>query len=296
VGEPIIVEARRGDVVEARHRVHAVAVRGEDVVVVAGEPELVTFLRSSAKPIQALPLVRARPDLDEEEIAIACASHAATPDQVAVVRRLLADAPAAENELECGPDPTPVEHNCSGKHAGFLALCRAMDWPSEGYRLARHPCQRAMRDEVARAAGVEPSAVPAAVDGCGVLTFALPLVASARMFGRLPELDGGERAVAAMRRHPELLRGRVAADVLLMSRLDGWAAKGGAEGLFCACSADGVGLALKVEDGSFRAILPAVAEMLRLLGIDPANLGHVTIESSHGEVVGAVDVAHASAI
>lgn len=104
---------------------HAVAVAGGAVVAAAGEPRLLTFLRSSAKPVQALPLVRARPDLDDREIAIACASHLGGSEQIEAVRRLLAAAPAREDELETGPEPTPIGHNCSGKHAGFLALCRA---------------------------------------------------------------------------------------------------------------------------------------------------------------------------
>ncbi len=207
------------------------------------------------------------------------------------MRRLLAMAPAEEQELECGADPSPVEHNCSGKHAGFLALCRANGWPSAGYRLRSHPCQQAMLEEVATAAAVEQDAIVTEVDGCGVATFALPLWRAAAMFGRLPSLDGGPRVVAAMRAHPEMLRGPVAADALLIQSHDGWAAKGGAEGLFCACSQDGVGLALKVEDGAFRAVLPALAEVLRRLGVDPAGLGETPVENSRGERVGALRVA-----
>ena len=97
-----------------------------------------------------------------------------------------------------------------------------------------------------------------AVDGCGVPTYAFTLD-RARAFGELPRLDGGDRVVAAMRAYPELLRGPVAADVKLIRTLPGWIAKGGAEGLLCACSADGLAVVLKVEDGSFRAILPALA-------------------------------------
>jgi L-asparaginase II len=94
-----------------------------------------------------------------------------------------------------------------------------------------------------------------------------------------------------MRAHPELLLGVVAADTSLMASVPGWIAKGGAEGLLCACSADGLGLALKVEDGAFRAILPALAEVLRRVGVDPGDLGTVAIESSQGEVVGRVATA-----
>jgi L-asparaginase II len=291
VPEPIVVEVTRGPVVEARHRVHAAVLEGAQLVLGAGDVGLVSYLRSSAKPLQALPLVRARPDLDDELIAIACASHLARPEQLAAVRRLLGQAPAGEDELECGPEPTPLEHNCSGKHAGFLALCRARGWDAAGYRLAGHPCQEAMLAQVAAAAGRAPETIPTAVDGCGVVTFALPLRDAAAAFGRLPALEGGDRVLAAMRAHPALLRGPVAADALLIGALDGWVAKGGAEGLFCACSADGVALALKVEDGAFRAVLPALAEVLRRLGLDAGLLGPSLVESSRGEVVGELRVA-----
>ena len=154
------IVVRRGGVVEATHLVHAVAVRDGAVVEQAGDAERLAYLRSSAKPFQALPLVRARDDLTTAEIAIASASHLASPEQLAAVRSLLAKAPATEDELECGPEPTPLQHNCSGKHAGMLALCRANGWASGGYRLATHPVQLACRDEVAGAADVESEELP----------------------------------------------------------------------------------------------------------------------------------------
>lgn len=289
--DPISVLATRGSVVEARHVVHAVAVDRDGVVVAeAGDPALVTYLRSSAKPLQALPLIRARPDLPDHLIAIACASHLALPDQLSAVRELLALAPADEDELETGAEPSRVEHNCSGKHAGFLALCRSRGWESRGYSEADHPCQQEMLNEVAAAAELSPGAIPTARDGCGVPTFAVTLERAARLFGRLPELDGGRRAMEAMRAHPDLLRGPVAADVVLIKTLAGWVAKGGAEGLFCAVSADGVGVALKVEDGSFRAILPALAEFLARLGLEIDDYREVPLENSRGELVGALRV------
>lgn len=256
------------------------------VVAEAGDAGRVCFLRSSAKPFQALPLVRARDDLTDEEIAIASASHLASPEQLAAVRSLLAKAPADVDELECGPDPTPLEHNCSGKHAGMLALCRAHGWASGGYRLETHPVQHACRAVIAEAADATPEELPTAVDGCGVPTFALPLERAALLFGRLEQLDGGARVAAAMRSHPELVRGPLAADTLLMRELEGWTAKGGAEGLLCACGPDGLGLALKVEDGAMRAMRPALAELLRRLGFETGELGVVPVENSRGELVG----------
>jgi L-asparaginase II len=284
--DPIVVEAIRGGVVEARHRVHAVAVRDGNVVEAAGGPSLVTYFRSAAKPLQALPVVRARPELTDPEIAIACASHLARPEQLEPVRRLLERAEASEDDLECGPEPTRIEHNCSGKHAAMLLLCRERGWPTRDYRLAEHPCQQAMLAEVAAAAEAAPARIGLAVDGCGVPTFALPLERMAHAFTRLAGLEGGARVERAMAAFPELIRGPLAADTLLMRTLPGWVAKGGAEGLLCAASPDGLGLALKAEDGSTRALRPALAAFLGRLGLASGELGVVEVENSRGERVG----------
>lgn len=286
--DPIEVVVRRGGVDEATHVVHAVVVRDGVVVEEAGDPNRVAFLRSAAKPFQALPLVRARDDLTAEEIAIASASHLASPEQLAAVRSLLAKAPAEEAELECGPEATALEHNCSGKHAGMLALCRTKGWAAGGYRLGTHPVQHGCMAEVASAADVPEEEIPTAVDGCGVLTFALPLERMALMFARLEQVDGGSRVAAAMRAHPELIRGPMAADTALMRELEGWTAKGGAEGLLCAAGPGGSGIALKVEDGSMRAMRPALAELLRRLGLETGELGVEPLENSLGEIVGEI--------
>lgn len=284
--ETIVIEATRGSEVEARHHVHAVAVSGGKIVDSCGDPALVTYLRSSAKPLQAVPVIRARPDLDDAEIAIACASHLHRPEQLDPVRRMLAKALAAEDDLECGAEPTRLEHNCSGKHAGMLLLCRQMGWPPTDYRLAGHPCQSAMLAEVAAAAEVEPSSIPTAVDGCGVVTYALALERMAHAFSRLEVLEGGSRAADAMRAYPELIRGPGAADTELMRLGRGWVAKGGAEGLLCAVSPEGLAVALKVEDGSTRAVRTGLAAFLSRLGYDVDDLGRVPVTNSRGEVVG----------
>ena len=290
---PIEVVVRRGSVVEARHRVHAVAWHECAVVEQSGDPRLVSFLRSSSKPIQALPLVRAREDLDTRDIAIACASHRAEPAQLDAVRRLLAKAPARERELECGIQegrpPDPLHHNCSGKHAGMLALCRARGWRSEGYRHEAHRVQRAMTAAHAEAAGVHEDSMPTAVDGCGVVTFALSLERTAAAFSRLRALAGGERIAEAMRAHPELIGGAGQADTELMRALPGWIAKGGAEGLMCAAGPDGLGVALKVEDGTHRPMRPALHAFLGLLGLElPDEFARVPVQNAHGEHVGEV--------
>jgi L-asparaginase II len=287
--EPVLVEVVRGGVVEARHRVHAVAVSDGKIVASAGDPEFATLFRSSAKPIQALPLVRMSPDLGDAEIAIACASHLHRPDQLEPVRSLLAAAGAAEHDLECGPEPTRLEHNCSGKHAGMLLLCRVNGWPMRDYRLLAHPCQQAMLADVAAAADVAPDSLPTAVDGCGVVTFGLTLERMAGSFSRIESLEGGRRVADAMRARPELVRGAGAPDTELMRMQGGWVAKGGAEGLLCAAR-DGLGIALKAEDGAQRPLGPALDAFLAALGFDPGDLAQASVVNSRGEVVGEVRV------
>jgi L-asparaginase II len=289
--EPLSVSVRRGDVIEAIHRVHAVAVQDGAVVAEAGNSALVAFMRSSSKPLQAIPLARARDDVDERDLAIASASHLADEAQLAAVRALLAKAPASENELECGPEgnpPSRLKHNCSGKHAGMLALCRAKGWRSEGYRLEGHRVQREMLVVHAEAAEVAEDEIPTGVDGCGVITFALTLERMAHAFSRLPQLDGGERVAAAMRTHPDLIRGPLAPDTRLMKALPGWIAKGGAEGLLCAAGPDGLGVALKSEDGTGRPLGPAVAAFLRQFDLDLGDLAVMPITNSRGDRVGEV--------
>ena len=128
--------------------------------------------------------------------------------------------------------------------------------------------------------------MPTAADGCGIVTFALPLERMAHAFSRFHELDGAGRAVAAMRAHPELIRGPEAADTVLLQTQAGWIAKGGAEGLLCAASPEGVGVALKIEDGATRAVRSALAAFLARLGLDSGELAEVPVRNSLGEVVG----------
>ena len=285
----IAVTVRRGSLVEAVHRVHAVVVEEGRITESAGDPGLVTLYRSSSKPLQALPLARERDDVTEVELAIACASHRAEPPQLEAARSLLERAPATEADLELGPQegrgPSLLSHNCSGKHAGFLAVCRARGWPIEGYRLASHPLQQLLLGEIAAAADLDEGEVVTAVDGCGVPTFGMSLERMAYTFSRLARLEGGGRIVAAMTAHPELIGyERGATDTDLMRLRPGWIAKGGAEGLICAATPEGVGIALKVEDGNMRALRPALAALLGL-GDD---FGAVLLLNSRGERVGEV--------
>jgi L-asparaginase II len=275
---------RRGSILECVHEVHAVAARDGEVVAAAGEPSLPASLRSSAKPIQALLLARAREDLQDEELAIAAASHFGTPVHVEAVRRLLAATGGREEELRCGLQqgrpPEPIYHNCSGKHAAMLAVCRANGWPLDDYRDDDHPLQQALLAEIASATELEPGDVGTGPDGCGVVCFAVPLERAAAAFSRFERLDGGDRIAAVMRERPELIGGEGATDTELMRTRPGWIAKGGAEGLMCAASSDGLGLTLKVADGNSRALRPALATFGDGLGLDLPAFAEVSVKDS----------------
>jgi L-asparaginase II len=241
-------------------------------------------MRSAAKPIQAMPLARARDDLDDRDLAIASASHLADEAQLTAVRALLAKAPATEDDLECGAfEGSTLKHNCSGKHAGMLALCHANGWPYEGYRLATHECQQTMLAELERVAGTDD--IQTAVDGCGVVNFALPLSRMATAFSRVDE-----RVADAMRAYPELIRGPQAPDTVLMQSFDGWYAKGGAEGLICAASSDGLAFVLKVEDGHPRGLRPALAAFLDMIDLPGSVFGATPLRNSRDELVGEVTI------
>jgi L-asparaginase len=274
---------------ESRHRIHAVRTRpGGETAEARGNAGLVTFMRSAAKPIQALLLVRAYEDLAEEDIAIACASHHARAEQVAAVRELLARAGATEDDLECGAvDGSRVNHNCSGKHAGFLCVCAAQGLPFQDYRLRNHRVQIQVLAALDEAAGLGGEQIPTAVDGCGVPTFGLSLERMAASFGRLVrhDLEGAERITAAMKAHPALVEGPGSAATEVMQAVPGAIAKGGAEGVLCIGLDDGSALALKAEDGSSRGLLPAAAALL-----DLTDLRVSTIRNSRGEAVGEISV------
>jgi L-asparaginase II len=306
-----VVRCMRGGVVESEHRV-AWCVTGSSVTEAwPGSADLVTFARSAVKPFQALSSVRAgvleRFGLGERHLAVACASHGGSDVHVALVAEILASCGLDESALGCGPSvprdpsievpPSRIRHNCSGKHALGLARCVHEGWPVSEYLAAEHPLQAALRAEVAAATQ---RADGEAVDGCGMRTFALPLHAMARGFGRLaggqlgPDAD---RVVAAMGSNPGLVGYAGTIDTELMAGEDGLVAKVGAEGLLCIGLPDGRGVAMKALDGAHRPVPPAAVWLARaVLGLRAdthalANLDAPPVLNSRGDVVGRLEVA-----
>lgn len=320
----------RGDLVESLHRVSVAVVDAQGgVVATAGDPDLVTFMRSAAKPFQAIPLVAdgviERFAITTEELALACASHSSERRQVELIRRFLQRIGCAEGELACGAHqplarelvfgnpggavetapPSPLASNCSGKHTGMLALARHHGWDTAGYHRSGHPVQQRIKREVARYVGVAESAIGEGVDGCGVVSFALPLAAMARGAARLVDpADQTARAVAqAMLAHPDLVAGRGRFCTELMQRYpQRILAKVGAEGIYLAALLErGLGVALKVEDGSGRAAIVALAAVLDQLGLDPAPsaalpaFARLPLSNTRDELVGVMRPAGALA-
>jgi L-asparaginase II len=283
-----LVRVVRSGLEEAVHvgDVAAVDAHG-DLVGVAGQPELVVFARSAMKPLQAaVSLAHAPFGFTQEEVAVMCGSHNGEPVHVEAVRSALARAGVAEGALRCpparpldpgsfAPEPRPVFHNCSGKHAAMLAACRAQGWDEERYPEPDHPLQRRVTKSVREGSGQ--ADVVVGVDGCGVPVHGVPLRAMALLFARLADPDrwgelgaSVERVVRAMRAHPYLVGGRRRLETAVMEAVDGVVVKGGAEGLVCATLlGPRVGVAVKVRDGSARATGPALLHALAELGALP---------------------------
>ena len=312
------VEERRGGIVETRHRVHAAVVDAEGrLVAEAGDPGLVTFWRSGAKPFQAFPLVAdgvvGSFGMTLPELAITCASHSSEPAQVQLVRDLLGKIGCSERDLMCGPHPplspavaqdyatrgvrlTAVYSNCSGNHTAMLALARHHGWPVEFYTRLEHPVQQRCLAEVSRWSGVPQEHVGTAVDGCGVVCFALPLRNMAWAYARLGTGDGGrgKGIVEAMIRHPELIAGEGRPCTEMMRAHPGrLVVKVGAGGVYCGVlTQEGLGTALKVEDGHGESAVLAMVTILSELGLrpQPETLRTRAIVNTRGETVGELRV------
>lgn len=295
-GRPALeVRFTRGRVLESKHRVHAVVSGASEGLVGSwGDPGWITVLRSVAKPFQALPLVAdgaaQRFGLSAEEIALCCGSHNSEEVHMEAARSILRKAGVPEALLVCGAHApllaarrdelsaagtplTPLMSNCSGKHAGMLALAAFHGWPLRGYECMDHPLQQRMGREMARWTGVTPGGMAWEIDGCGVPTFALPLSALARAAARLAvaacEEGPPRRVVRAMTRHPFMVAGTGRLCTRLMEEERGRVfAKVGAEGVYVAGDLErGLGVALKVEDGAWRAAPPALMEVLDRAGM-----------------------------
>jgi L-asparaginase II len=316
---PVLATVWRGDVVEARIRGHVVVGDAAgDPITFAGDPLSASTLRSCVKPLQALPFVRLAADklgASPAEIAIACASHQGEDEHLAVVRGLLGKANVPEEALGCGPQlpsdeptarrllasggvPKPIHNNCSGKHAAMLATCAVMGWPLDGYMDLEHPCQQAVTAAMSEMLDVDLSQAPRGIDGCGLTTFGLTLLALASGFASAASDPAFQRCQEAMAAHPFLVAGTGRFDTALLevagTRLT--AKIGGAAVWAAVVRPGGPGIAIKLEAGGGETIPVAAIAVLQHLGVLPADLpdrlrpfARLTLRNWAGRGVGVID-------
>jgi L-asparaginase II len=332
--EPL-VEVKRGGITESRHRGHIVAVDPDGQIVASlGARETVTYLRSSAKPHQAIPLIVSgaadRFGFNDKEIALACASHSGEPIHTEVAASMLKKIGLPPEALKCGvhepfspevarelrekgEQPNVLQNNCSGKHAGMLALALHLGAPTETYDRPDNPVQLAIGEVLSEFSDIAIEDVAVGTDGCGVPVFGITVKAMALMYARLvappSRFDAQTKAacariVSAMTSYPELIGGtRDRLDTEIMRAAQGrLISKVGAEGVYTVGvlpSDDwprGFGLALKIEDGDDHRARPTVViESLRQLGIlkdesleAVSRYAFFPVRNRRGEVVGEV--------
>jgi len=302
MSNPVLVEVMRGQLVESRHRA-AVAVCDADgnTALAIGEVTAPVFPRSAVKALQALPLIEQgaaeRFGLGDEELALACASHSGEAAHVAGVERMLAKAGLQPCDLRCGAHwpiaqaaaaavarsggPTALHNNCSGKHAGFLCVARAIGVDPADYWRPEHPVQRAVRGVLEDFTSASLGEACCAIDGCSVPTWAVPLRNLAHGFAKFGTGRGvsAERARAAARLRQACAAapwfvagtGRFCTEIMQLFGQRVFV-KTGAEGVYCAAlPQQGLGIAVKCDDGASRAA-PAIMAAV-LVGFLPLAAG-----------------------
>jgi L-asparaginase II len=327
----ILATVTRGETVESIHRGHFLVMDGEgNTVASAGDPSTVTFFRSASKFFQAVPLITSGAadafGFDEEEIALACASHSGQKRHVEVAASMLAKIGLDETALHCGthmpfyrPEaekliregkgPSTLQNNCSGKHAGMLAVARKIGADISTYEHIDNPVQQQILDVVSKFTEVRRENIAVASDGCCVPNFAVPVSAMARslvsLISRADSFgqdisDAARRLVAATLAHPELIGGTERLDTMVMQAAPGKViSKVGADGVWLGGVLptekwrSGLGIALKIEDGDDNRGRPVVAvEILRQLGVlkneDLADVSPMMIKNRRGDEVGKV--------
>jgi L-asparaginase II len=302
----ILAKAIRGETVESIHRGHLIVVSGAgETLFSLGNPETVTFWRSSAKSFQAIPFLKngvaERFGFSEKEIALACGSHSGEAIHVETAAKMLDKIGLSEPDLRCGvhlpfdekrasemihkdEKPNQLHNNCSGKHAAMLAFAKHAGADLTTYERMENPVQQAILDCVAEFSDVPRAEIKIGIDGCAAPNFAVPISAMAKSFARLvfpPESFAFEtreacrRIVSATISCPEMIGGTERLDTMIMRAARGKiVSKIGAEGVYSAGVLPspkyktGLGIAFKVEDGDDkRARAVVLIELLRQLEI-----------------------------
>lgn len=327
----ILATVIRGDTVESIHRGHFIVLDGDaNTIASAGDPDTVTFYRSSCKFFQAVPLITSGAadafDLNEEELALACASHSGQKRHVEVAKSMLAKIGLDERALHCGthmpfyrPEaekliregkpPSTLQNNCSGKHSGMLAVACRIGADIQTYEHLENPVQQQILDIISKFAEIPKAEIAVGSDGCCVPNFAVPVRAMAKSFVNLVSRadsfgsaigDAAKRLVEASLNHPELIGGTDRLDTQIMQAAPGKVlSKVGADGVWLGgvLPSDrwpsGLGIAIKIEDGDdLRGRPVVVVEILRQLGVltkdDLPEISPMPVKNRRGETIGSV--------
>ena len=279
----VLLEVVRNDLVESVHAGHLIILDASgNTVLQLGEVDSLIYPRSAVKSLQASAMLRAGAKLTDQQIALACASHAGSPQHLAVAISTLASVGLDESALRNTPDkpldpkeraawgdkaPTSLAANCSGKHSAMLATCVANNWDIKSYKDPSHPLQIAIKEEFEELSGEKISKV--AVDGCGAPLFALSLKALANAVRNLSISTDPihRRVVNACRTNPVLVSGVGRLPTLLMEKVNGLFVKDGAEGVMIISTAKGEVIVWKMSDGSQRGAGALAVATLSHLGI-----------------------------
>lgn len=289
-----LVEMLRSNLVESTHAGCIVVMTSDGKMLhKLGDPERLTYFHSSAKPLQGIAMLETgiadKFCLNLKEIALLISSHSGEKEHIEVLKTLMEKLDVDETALECGiaepvnksvlkelfstGQPISKLHcNCSGKHLGFIAASKVMGYTLEGYHRREHPIQKSVKKIIAEFSCMEPEAISNGIDGCTVPVFAIPLKHMALAYANLcdPCFMGSRYAksqnyiTSSMSMYPEMVAGEGRLDTVLMklygSRVIG---KSGAEGVYCAgLPGKGTGVAVKIEDGSYRAVGPVIIDLL----------------------------------
>lgn len=291
---PVIVDVVRGALVESRHRgAYVICDAKGSIVSQLGDIESPIYPRSAIKAFQCLPLIESgaadRFGLSDDEICLCCASHNGEAEHVRVARAILLKAGVDEVCLECGvhwpssrdaayalvregKPALQVHNNCSGKHAGMLAMAKHLKVEAKGYVGAGHAVQQGVADALGRYCEVDVSLIPMGIDGCSVPTWAMPLRNLAKGFAKLSGDAAGQRIGRAVRGNPFLISGTGGFDTMIMTAVSRLFVKYGAEAVYCGFVAHaGLGFALKIDDGGKRAAEIAIAAALLKLDVWTAD-------------------------
>ncbi len=271
------VLVKRGSSVESMHRAHAsICDTKGRTLMKAGLCEYETFIRSALKPFQVLPFLSSgtseKYNLDNKTLALACGSHCGSAEQARTAFKLLWNADIHVKELKC-PIPkgkeSRLQHNCSGKHSAFLATCKKMNWDLNSYLMGHHPLQKEIFRRVSALLKIPAEELIAERDDCGAPTLLLRISQMAMLYAHLSRSDQPEfeKITRAMTQHPDLVAGEGCFDSELMKRGHKQiVSKGGSEGIQCiGLLGEGIGLSIKVEDGSKRAKHAVAIHLLRQL-------------------------------